>query len=371
MTLPTASGAGTRDSVRWPAEWEPHAATWLAWPHNPGTWPGHLEAATAEFAGIVAALQQHARERVEILVADAAMEARARRILAARGVDAEAGLRFHPIPTDDAWLRDTGPLFVERTAPGEPGGAGPEPAPRRVALDFGFDAWGGKYPPWDRDAAVGAQVARAAGVACEAPGFVLEGGSVDGDGRGTVLTTASCLLHPNRERTGRTRARMEERLARWLGARRVIWLAEGIAGDDTDGHIDDVARFVAPGVVVAARADAGPDAPVLDDIGRRLRESRDASGERLRVADLPMPPTHRVGGDLCPASYANFYLANGVALVPAFDAPSDARALAVLRDLLSDREVVGVPCRHLVLGLGAIHCLSQQEPAPPREAASA
>jgi len=351
------------EATRWPAEWEPHAATWLAWPHNPGTWPGHLPAATAEFAGIVAALQHHARERVEILVADAAREARARETLAARGADPDA-VGFHRIPTDDAWLRDTGPLFVERA--GAPGDAA---APRRVALAFGFDAWGGKYPPWDRDDAVGAAMAREAGVPCESPGFVLEGGSVDGDGRGTLLTTESCLLHPNRERPPRTRARMEERLARWLGARRVVWLERGIAGDDTDGHIDDVARFVAPGVVVAARAEAGPDAPLLAENARRLCEAHDANGERLRVVELPMPPTHRVGGDLCPASYANFYLANGAALVPVFDAPSDARALAVLRELLPDREVVGVPCRHLVLGLGAIHCLSQQEPADPRTAA--
>ena len=329
--------------MRWPAEWEPHRATWLAWPHAPTTWPGHLAEAQAEYTGIVRALQD--REPVELLVADDAMEEATRKELAAGGVDADSGIRFHHVPTNDSWLRDSGPTFVRDDA-GLP-----------LALAFGFNAWGGKYPPWDRDAAVGARVAELAGVRCERPGFVLEGGSIDSDGAGTILTTESCLLNPNREDEPRTRPQMEERLARWLGARRVVWLGEGIAADDTDGHIDDCARFVAPGVVVAARADSGPDREILGENRRRLV----AAG--LSVHDLPMPPVHRVGGEACPASYANFYLANGAALVPTFGAASDARALAVLRDVLPGRDVIGVPCRTLVLGLGAIHCLSQQEPA--------
>jgi len=329
--------------MRWPAEWEPHRATWLAWPHAATTWPGHLAEARAEYVEIIRALQ--GRERVELLVADDAMEEVARKHLAAAGVDADAGLRFHHIPTNDSWLRDSGPIFVE------------DAAGLRRALAFRFNAWGGKYPPWDLDDGVGATVAARAGVACEGLAFVLEGGSIDGDGDGTILTTESCLLNPNREATPRTRTQMEERLARWLGARRVVWLGEGITADDTDGHIDDCARFVAPGVVVAARADSGTDQAILAENRRRLV----AAG--LSVHDLPMPPVHRVGGEACPASYANFYLANGAALVPIFGAPSDARALAVLRDVLPGREVIGVPCQTLVLGLGAIHCLSQQEPA--------
>jgi agmatine deiminase len=329
--------------VRWPAEWEPHRATWLAWPHAATTWPGHLAEARVEYAGIIRALQ--GRERVELLVADDAMEEAARKQMAAAGVDADVGVRFHHVPTNDSWLRDTGPIFVE------------DDEGMRCALAFGFNAWGGKYPPWDLDDRVGAAIAERAGVACEELAFVLEGGSVDGDGDGTILTTESCLLNPNRQATPRTHAQMEQRLARWLGARRVVWLGEGITADDTDGHIDDIARFVAPGVVVAAVAESGPDAAILAENRRRLV----AAG--LAVHDLPMPPVHRVGGEACPASYANFYLANGAALVPVFGAPSDARALAVLRDVLPGREVIGVPCRTLVLGLGAIHCLSQQEPA--------
>ena len=329
--------------MRWPAEWEPHRATWLAWPHAPGTWPGHLEAARAEYVEIVRALQ--GREQVELLVGDEAMEEGARKQLAAAGVDPDRGLRFHHVPTNDSWLRDTAPLFVEDGAGGW------------LALDFGFNAWGGKYPPWDLDDKLGARVAALAGVPSAAPGFVLEGGSIDGDGRGTILTTESCLLNPNRETPPRSRAQMEERLGGWIGARRVVWLAAGIEADDTDGHVDDCARFVGSGVVVAARADSGADQPILAENRRRLV----AAG--LEVHDLPMPPVHRVGGEACPASYANFYLANGVALVPVFGAGSDERALAVLRDLLPGRSVLGVPCRTLVLGLGAIHCLSQQEPA--------
>ena len=329
--------------MRWPAEWEPHRATWLAWPHNPDTWPGHLEAARAEYVEILRGLQ--GRESIELVVADAAAEEAVRKRLAADGVDPDAGIAFHHLPTNDVWLRDSAPIFVE------------DAAGTALALDFGYDAWGGKYPPWDLDAALGSRIAAAARVPAKRPDFVLEGGSIDGDGRGVVLTTESCLLHPNRETPPRTHAQMEARLAGWLGTERVVWLAGGIEGDDTDGHVDDCARFVAPGVVVTTVAEAGSDAPVLAENRRRLV----AAG--LEVHDLPMPPVHEIDGQRCPASYANFYLANGVALVPVFGAASDARALDVLRDLLPGREVLGVTCRTLVLGLGAIHCLSQQEPA--------
>jgi agmatine deiminase len=295
-----------------------------------------------EYVEIVRALQ--GCEAVELVVDDEAAEAGVRTALGEAGVDADTGIRFHHFPTNDVWLRDSAPIFVEDAD-------GP------LALDFGFDAWGGKYPPWDLDAALGARVASAAGVPARQPGFVLEGGGIDGDGRGTILTTESCLLNPNRERPPRTRDQMEARLAEWLGASRVVWLGEGIEGDDTDGHIDDCARFVAPGVVVAARADTGPDVAILAENRSRLA----AAG--LEVHDLPMPPPHRIDGQWCPASYANFYLANGVALVPVFGAATDARALDTLADLLPGRDVVAIPCRTLVLGLGAIHCLSQQEPA--------
>ena len=342
---------------RWPAEWEPHAATWLTWPHNPQTWPDHLDAARREYVEIVRALQ--GRETIRLLVANAAAEEAARGKLAKRGVDPDRGIQFLHVPTDDSWIRDYGPIFVEERGPA---GA------RQRLRGFGFDAWGGKYPPWERDAAAARRAAALLGRELDAADFVLEGGSIDGNGAGTVLTTEACLLNPNRERkASRTRAQMEGRLSRWLGTRHVIWLDAGIEGDDTDGHVDDVARFVGPRTVATAMPDAADsdDHRALETNLRCLRAARDQDGRPLELVTLPMPPPHYVDGHRCPASYANFYLANGVALVPVFGAASDARALAVLREVLADREVVAIPCATLVLGLGAVHCLSQQEPAPP------
>ena len=348
---------------RWPAEWEPHAATWLAWPKNPETWPGRLEAARDAFVAIVAGLVE--AERVSIVVDDAAAEQAARERLAAGGVEVDR-VAFHPIATDDAWLRDTGPITVVRDAAPADTAAGADATgtlPGRLALDFAFDAWGGKYPPWNRDAAVARQIAAAAGLPHRATDFVLEGGSIDGNGRGTLLTTESCLLHPNRG--ARTREAVERVLADWLGAKQVLWLGAGIAGDDTDGHIDDITRFVDPSTVVTVvENDAGdPNFAALRDNRQRLRTMTDTDGKPLSVVELPMPPRLHVAGEPLPASYANFYLADGVALVPTFACPSDDRALGVLRELWPDRRVVGIDCRDLVLGLGAIHCLTQSEPA--------
>jgi len=335
---------------RWPAEWERHRATWLSWPHNPETWPDDLPAVVESFAAIVRALLPH--EAVCIGVADEALESRARAALARARVDPE-GVTFHHYPTNDAWARDHGPIFVVRRDP-----------PGRAVLDFRFDNWGRKYPGWEADDAVPGRVARILGLprfACET---VLEGGAIDGDGLGTVLTTESCLLNPNRG-AGRTRERMEQVLADSLGATRVLWLAGGIEGDDTDGHVDDVARFVAPGVVVAAVCSDAADAnrAPLAENRRRLAAMTDARGAALSVVELPMPPRLGSGTQRSPASYANFYLANGVALVPTFGAATDARALAILRELLSGREIVGIPSAELVSGFGAIHCVTQQEPA--------
>jgi len=338
------------EGFRWPAEWEPHRATWLAWPHNRDTWPGQLAAAEDAYVEMVRALQ--GREAVCINVADAAAEEAVRKRLAAAGLDADAGVRFLHLPTDDAWIRDHGPVFLVR-ADGE-----------RALVDFRFDSWGGKYPPFDRDDAVPRQMAERLGLRRFEADFVLEGGSVDGNGEGTVLTTESCLLHPNRE-PGRTREQMEARLADTLGARAVLWLGDGIEGDDTDGHVDDIARFVAATTVVAVHEpDASdPNHVPLEANLRRLRAMADADGRRLAVATLPMPPPLVVDGLRRPASYANFYLANGCALVPVFRTPADARALAVLRELLPGRDVIPIPAGALVVGLGAVHCLTQQEPA--------
>jgi agmatine deiminase len=234
----------------------------------------------------------------------------------------------------------------------------------RLLLDFVFDAWGRKYPPWDRDDDVPRRTAEALGLPRRRVDVVLEGGSIDGNGAGTLLTTESCLLHPNRG-AGRTREGLEEVLRETLGATHVVWLGGAVAGDDTDGHVDDLARFVGPRTVVAAVEERPGDenaAPLARNL-ERLRASTDQDGRLLDVVELPMPPPVVVDGQRCPASYANFYLANGVALVPVFGAPADARALAILRELLPGRDVVGIPSADLVAGFGAVHCLTQQEPA--------
>ncbi len=311
-----------------------------------------MASAKQQFAGIVRALAGH--ELVRLLVRDAPMEAEARAELGRAGVDADAAVEIHRIPTNDSWLRDSGPIFLVR---------GEGPGRERLLGDFRFNGWGGKYPPYDLDDALPRAVGAALGLPRVEIPFVLEGGSIDGNGSGTLLTTESCLLHPNRE-PGRTRERMEERLAAWLGATNVLWLGEGIVGDDTDGHVDDLARFVDASTVVAMVEPDASDAnhAALAANLLRLRAMRDQDGKPLGVVPLPMPPPHGIGGQRCPASYANFYLANGCALVPTFGAPQDARALAVLREILPGRDVIGVPCGDLVLGLGTIHCLSQQEP---------
>jgi agmatine deiminase len=353
-------GSPPATRVRWPAEWEPHAATWLAWPHNPDTWPGCLPAAEQAFAGFVRELAW--REPVRLLVVDGEMERRARAELATAGAAMDR-VQLHRVRTDDAWIRDYGPIFLLREGAGR-GGEGVGAA--RVLADFVFDCWGRKYEPWVHDDAVPAALEKVVGLPRFRADFVLEGGSVDGNGEGLVLTTESCLLNPNRG-AGRTREAMEARLSDWLGTEQVLWLCAGIEGDDTDGHVDDVARFVDVTTVVAAVCEDSSDpnhAPLAENL-RRLRAARDPTGKPLAVVPLPMPPRLRVDALRCPASYANFHLANGCALVPVFGFSEDARALDILRELLPGRDVLGVPCADLVVGLGALHCLSLQEPAAP------
>ena len=334
--------------MRMPAEFEPHAATWVAWPHNPETWPGCLEQARQEFAELVAVLASS--EAVHVLVQDE----RARASVA-RGVT--AGVELHVVSSDDSWMRDIGPTFVH--------GDGGE----LVAIDWTFNSWGGKYPPWERDDRVAQAVAELAGVRRVRADLVLEGGALEVDGEGTLLATRSSLLGPTRN-PGLDAGALEERLHELLGAECVVWLDAELAGDDTAGHIDNVARFVRPGVVVAARETAVGDAnhAALATVGRALRGARDARGRRLELLDLPMPPPLFAGDARLPASYANFYVANRVVALPVFGADADGEAQKRLAELFPEREVVGVPSRALVRGLGAIHCLTQQQPAPATRA---
>jgi agmatine deiminase len=341
-----------------PAEWAPHVATYLVWPHNRDTWPGKFEVIPPIFARMAAAIAQF--EPLRLLVVDESMANAAREmILAVAGPAARLDrIAFTAVPTNDSWIRDYGPIFVNRAAPGD--------APAQVALDFDFNSWGEKYGAFDLDDTVPRRLGERWGFEVIEPGMVLEGGSIDVDGAGTLLTTESCLLNPNRNPT-LDRAEIERRLKYWLGVSKVLWLGEGIAGDDTDGHVDDLARFVAPATVVTVIEEDPRDENyrVLADNLKRLRSMRDAQGRALTVETLPMPPALYHEGTRVPASYANFYILNGGVIVPTFERTQDAAAIAILERLFPGRRVVGIPSADLVWGLGAIHCLTQQHPAPP------
>jgi agmatine deiminase len=336
-----------------PAEWERHAATWLSWPHNPATWPGKVEVIPPTWVEMVRALLPG--EEVHLLVSDEVVEEQARRLLGAAGLLGPR-LHLHRVKTNDgAWMRDVGPTFVTRRA----GGRG-----ETAAIDWTYNAWGGKYGPWDDDDRVAAQVAAIAGVPVFRPGIVLEGGSIEVNGRGTLLTTEACLLNPNRNPT-LGRADIERVLREHLGVTRILWLGEGIAGDDTDGHIDDLTRFVDERTVVTVMTEdpSDPNHAILAENYRRLEEMRDQDGEPLRVLTLPMPAAVVYEEQQLPASYANFYIGNEVVLVPTFAQPSDAAALETLAALFPGRRVVGIHAVDLVWGLGTFHCVTQQQPA--------
>jgi agmatine deiminase len=334
-----------------PAEWAPHQATWISWPHKRDSWPGKFAPVEPVMVRAIAALSES--ELVRINVLDAAHERHVRGLLEG---SARAGrIRFHRFPTNDAWCRDHGAIFVTRRGPGE------EPL---LALDFGFNAWGGKYPPYDLDNAIPPRMAGALEVPCQTVDMVLEGGSVDVNGAGTLLTTEQCLLHPNRN-PAMDKAGIEAMLRSHLGVERILWLGDGIVGDDTDGHIDDLTRFVSEDTVVTViENDRGDDNyEALTDNRERLASLQLADGRPLSVVELPMPRPVEFRGDRLPASYANFYIGNEVVLMPAFDDERDETARSILAGLFPTRRVVAIDCRDLVLGLGTFHCLTQQVPA--------
>ena len=347
-----------------PPEWAPHLACYLAWPHNRETWPGKFEVIPPIYAEMVAKIARF--EPVRLAVTDEAQidEVSAMILDAARRTEKEAPGPLLPIdifhlPTNDAWARDHGPIFVNRLP--NSGAVGPN----QIALDWLFNSWGEKYGAFDLDDVVPQKLGARYGFEVIEPGIVLEGGSIDVNGAGCVLTTESCLLNPNRN-PKLTRAEIEDYLRTYLGVSNVLWLGDGIAGDDTDGHIDDLARFVAPDTIVTVLEDDPADAnyAVLRDNLARLRAMRHQDDRPFKIETLPMPPALVLDGTRMPASYANFYIANGGVLMPTFDAPSDASAAQTLQRLFPNRRVVGVPSTDLVWGLGSVHCLSQQHPAP-------
>jgi agmatine deiminase len=340
---------------RMPAEWEPHEATWIAWPHCRQDWPGKFATIPWVYAEIVRHLQ--ASERVHVLVNDARAEQRARQLLSRANVDLN-GIVFYRFATDRVWTRDYAPIFVTDKK-GQIGITG-----------WRFNGWA-KYANWKSDARIPQRLARALSMPLWQPcvgkhRVVLEGGSIDVNGQGLLLTTEECLLDSVQARNpGLTRADLERCFADYLGIEKVLWLGRGIAGDDTHGHIDDLARFVNPRTVVTVvesnRQD--PNFEPLRENLERLQAMTDQHGKRLEVVTLPMPSPVWFAGQRLPASYANFYIANQRVLVPTFNDPKDYQALGILADLFSDRTVVGIHARDLVWGLGTLHCLTQQQPA--------
>ena len=329
-----------------PAEWEPHEATWLAWPHERGDWPGKFPPIPWVYGEIARHLSQV--ERVRLLVPSREAEQHARRVFVKSGVAMEA-VDFYVCPTDRSWTRDFAPIFVY------------DSNGRPVVCDWKFNGWA-KYSNWKRDNAVPRFVARRLRMPRVEPGIVLEGGSIDVNGRGELLTTEECLLSPVQARNpGMSREQLDAAFAKYLGVRRTIWLNRGIAGDDTHGHIDDLARFVdASTIVTVVERDRSEEnyEPLRENLAllRRLRG--------FRIVTLPMPAPVWFSGQRLPASYANFYIANDLVLVPTFNDPNDRVALNTLARLFPKRRVIGIHSVDLVLGLGTLHCATQQQPRP-------
>ncbi len=346
---------------RLPAQWEPHEATWIGWPHQRGDWPGKLTPVKWVYTEIVRKLAPG--ESVRILVQSTSQENEARRMLGRADVELSR-VEFFRWPTDRGWLRDSGACFVKRSGRGS--------GPGEVAISrFRFNAWA-KYPNWQRDDQIPVHVAERFGLRlfpmrAADRDVILEGGSIDGNGRGTLLTTEECLLDPvvQPRNPHLTRSEVERVLADGLGAPNVIWLGRGISGDDTHGHVDDLCRFVGPRTVVLCQEENPADANYgpLRENRERLESALLEDGSRPEVVALPMPAPLTFAGQRLPATYANFYIANAAVLVPTFNDPNDRKALGILSELITDRPVVGIHAVDLIWGLGALHCLTREQPA--------
>jgi agmatine deiminase len=338
---------------RMPAEWEPHAGTWLTWPRADGiSFPGRYDGVPPVYAQLIRHLVQ--TEEVQINVWNQEMEDWVRGLLHKEKTPLDR-VRFHHFPAYEPWCRDHGPIFLVRDDHDQR---------QRAVVDWDYNAWGGKYPPFDLDDAVPQHVARLRHLPLFSPGLILEGGSIEVNGRGTVLTTTSCLLNTNRNPSV-SKERIEQYLCDYLGAGQVLWLNEGIAGDDTDGHIDDLARFLNPTTLAAVVEHDPSDAnyPILRENLEQLRRLRDPEGRGFRIVELPMPGLVEYEGQRLPASYANFYIANGMVLVPTYRDTHDRHALEILQREFPDRRVIGLDSMELIWGLGSFHCITQQEPA--------
>ncbi len=333
-----------------PAEFEKHESTWLSWPHKEASWPGKLDAIYVPYSSFVRLLAQS--ENVNINVADQDMQRFAIDHLRRAKADLSR-IKFHLFPTNDAWCRDHGPAFVINTN-----------EKKKAIVDWDYNAWGGKYPPHDLDDVIPTRVGQALNLPVFYPKIIMEGGSVEFNGKGTVLTTTSCLLSKNRN-PGLSKKQIEKYLTDFYGQDQVLWLGDGIAGDDTDGHIDDLTRFVDDHTVVTVVEQNKSDEnyePLQENL-RSLKRMKLTDGRALDIAELPMPETVTYEDQRLPASYANFYICNRYVIVPTFNCANDNKALEILRRVMPRHEVVGVDSVDIIWGLGSFHCLSQQEPA--------
>lgn len=333
-----------------PAEFAKHKSTWLSWPHKEASWPGKIESIFPVYAAFVREVAKG--EDVNINVTDELMQQRAMSWLQKSGVSV-SNIRFHLHPTDDAWCRDHGPAFLINHAADI----------KKIIVKWNYNAWGNKYPPFDLDNQIPILVAKSLNIPVITAGIIMEGGSVEFNGKGTLLTTTSCLLNPNRN-PHLSQKEIEEYLHKYYGVGHILWLGDGIIGDDTDGHIDDLTRFVNEDTVVTVVEEDRRDenyAPLQDNL-KRLSRMRLEDGKSLNVIELPMPSPIHFGGQRLPASYANFYICNHAVIVPTYRDKNDDRAISILESCFPDRRIVGLDSSDIIWGLGSFHCLSQQEP---------
>jgi len=334
-----------------PAEFAPHVATWLSWPHKEASWPGKIHTIFPSYAKFIKELVKG--EEVKINVANKAMQEFAIQILEKEQVDLSR-VHFFMHPTNDAWCRDHGPAFLINPTATQP----------KAIVDWGYNAWGDKYPPYDLDDVIPTLIANHYNYPVFHPGIVMEGGSVEFNGKGTVLTSTACLLNPNRN-PHLNQQQIEHYLCAYYGVEQVLWVDEGIVGDDTDGHIDDTVRFVNEDTVLTVvetnRADENYS--LLQHNLQQLKSMRLLNGKQLNIVEIPMPEPLFYEGQRLPCSYANFYIANNAVIVPVFNTKNDERALQLIQECFPTRQVVGVDSTDIIWGLGSFHCLSQQEPA--------
>jgi agmatine deiminase len=338
----TAGRTPLEDGFTFPAEWAPHRACYMAWPCRADTWKGRLKEARAAYANVAHAIQRF--EPVIMLVPPQAIDDA--RLRLGKEVEIQA------MDLDDSWIRDNGPIFVQ-AADG-----------RMAAVKFQFNGWGGRYPPYDKDATAPELLAERLALPLYRASIVAEGGALAVDGQGTLVTTESCLLNQNRN-PGRTKAEVESELKSYLGVRKVIWLRQGMHASQIDGHVDGIAAFVRPGVILAAAAPdpSDPNHQVFRENRERLQSETDGRGRPIEVIDLPSPAPHRIEGHSIAATFMNFYIANGGIVAPTFGDPADREALDCLRSVFPGREVIGVRCEDIAIGGGDVHCITQQLPA--------